>query len=293
MPVLAELQDSHGAGSLGEEFAEVSAKQRLPPRPLFATLRPDRDTEVDLMYESEDDHRLPADRADYESQSLTRPEYIAAIVHLYRGELHRATVWRLRLDNTTNWSIITTAGLLTFAFDGRNHSHWVLLAGILLLTSFLSIEARRFRFFDVWRYRVRRIEENFYGPILHRDPVSPDMAWGDRVADDLLHPMFKIGYRAALRARFVRNYWVLYVVLVAGWVLKVMHEPQIARNFDQFKGNLQGDSVVPWQVPIAIVIIVMLIMLVTVIFFPRAPLNEESYWSEHPQPKREIGDLDV
>jgi len=239
------------------------------------------------------DQDLPGDRADYESQSLTRSEYIAAIVHLYRGELHRATVWRMRLDNTTNWSIITTAGLLTFSFDGRNHSHWVLLAGILLLTSFLSIEARRFRFFDVWRYRVRRIEENFYGPILQRDPVSPDEAWGERVAADLLHPVFKIGYRAALRARFIRNYWVLYLVLLAGWLLKVLHEPEIVRDLEGLKRNLQGESMVPWQVPAGIFSIIVIVMIIGVLFFPKAPLNEESYWSEHAEPKREIGDLDV
>jgi uncharacterized membrane protein len=33
---------------------------------------------------------------DYESTPLTRQEYISAIVHLYRGELDRATTWRLR-----------------------------------------------------------------------------------------------------------------------------------------------------------------------------------------------------
>jgi uncharacterized membrane protein len=239
------------------------------------------------------DQEHPSARVDYESKSLNRPEYIAAIVHLYRGELHRATVWRLRLDNTTNWSILTTAGLLTFAFDGRDHSHWILLTGVLLLTSFLSIEARRFRFFDVWRYRVRRIEENFYGPILRRDPISPNEDWGERVAEDLLHPMFKMTYRAALRARFVRNYWVLYVVLLGAWMLKVLHEPTVAQDFEGLKHNLQGESVVPWQAPVTIFVLVIIVMIVTVLFFPRAPLNEESWWSEHPEQKREIGDLDV
>ena len=64
----------------------------------------------------------PADLAvDLESDPLTRPEYISAIVHLYRGELHRANAWRMRLDNTTNWAVLTTAGLLTFSFgDGRD-----------------------------------------------------------------------------------------------------------------------------------------------------------------------------
>jgi uncharacterized membrane protein len=233
----------------------------------------------------------PTTRADYESSSLNRQEYISAIVHLYRGELDRATVWRVRLDNTTNWSIITTAALLTFSFDGRNHSHWVLLVGVLLLTSFLSIEARRFRFFDVWRYRVRKIEENFYGPILRREVISPDRVWGDRVAEDLLHPVFKISYRAALRARFTRNYWVLYVVLLGGWCLKVLLEPTVVTSLDDLKANLSG-GLIPWQLPIVIAGSVATMMLVTVLLFPKAPENEESYWTQDHQAK-EVGNLDV
>ncbi len=234
----------------------------------------------------------PPDRVDYESRSLSRQEYIAAIVHLYRGELHRATVWRLRLDNTTNWSIVTTAGLLTFSFDGQQHSHWVLLVGVLLITSFLSIEARRFRFFDVWRYRVRKIEENFYGPILRRDPVSPDSSWGNRVAEDLLHPVFKISYRAALRARFTRNYWVLYLVLLGGWGLKVLLQPVPARSLADIQHNL-GDGFVPWQLPLTAVAAVIVMMLVTVFLFPRAPLNEDSYWEQSGEDVREVSGLDV
>ncbi|HKK71893.1 MAG TPA: DUF2270 domain-containing protein [Candidatus Krumholzibacteria bacterium] len=233
----------------------------------------------------------PTTRADYESSSLDRQEYISAIVHLYRGELDRATAWRVRLDNTTNWSIITTAALLTFSFDGRNHSHWVLLVGILLLTSFLSIEARRFRFFDVWRYRVRKIEENFYGPILRREVISPDRAWGDRVAEDLLHPVFKLSYRAALRARFTRNYWVLYVVLLGGWCLKVLLEPTVVTSIEDLEANLSG-GIIPWQLPVVVAGSVAVMMLVTVLFFPRAPLTEESYWTQDHDAK-EVGNLDV
>jgi len=240
--------------------------------------------------EHRDEDKLTS-RADYESDSLNRQEYIAAIVHLYRGELHRATVWRMRLDNTTNWSIITVAGLLTFSFDGQNHSHWVLLVGVLLLTSFLSIEARRFRFFDVWRYRVRKIEENFYGPILRRDVVSPDRVWGDRVAEDLLHPVFKISYRAALRARFTRNYWVLYSVLLGGWCLKVMLEPSPVHSFADLRANLSG-GVIPWWIPAMVAASIAVMMVVTAFAFPKAPINEESYWTQEDTP-HEVSNLDV
>jgi len=32
---------------------------------------------------------------------------IGALAHLYRGEIYRSTIWRTRLDNTTNWAVVT------------------------------------------------------------------------------------------------------------------------------------------------------------------------------------------
>jgi len=95
---------------------------------------------------------------DYESTPLSRQEYISAIVHLYRGELARATAWRIRLDTTTNWAVLTTAGLLAFAFRSGDNPHWPLLFGTALITLLLGYEARRYQLFDVWRSRVRKIE---------------------------------------------------------------------------------------------------------------------------------------
>ena len=115
----------------------------------------------------------PAPRPDFEDTPLSRAEYISALVHFYRGELHRATLWRLRLDNTTNWSILSVMGLVTFSLGDPSHSHVGILAGMVLVLTFLGIEARRFRFFDVWRSRTRMLEENFVGPILRRDLRSP------------------------------------------------------------------------------------------------------------------------
>ncbi|HVS17730.1 MAG TPA: DUF2270 domain-containing protein, partial [Planctomycetota bacterium] len=99
------------------------------------------------MAESQGEPR--AERADYETEPLTRQEYISAIVHLYRGEVYRATVQRTRLDMTTNWAVLTTAGLLAFSFRQDSNPHWALLIGMLVVTLFLSFEARRYQMFDV------------------------------------------------------------------------------------------------------------------------------------------------
>ena len=45
----------------------------------------------------------------FEDYPLTRQEYINALVHLHRGEMHRSQVLRSRLDTTTNWAVPTTA----------------------------------------------------------------------------------------------------------------------------------------------------------------------------------------
>jgi uncharacterized membrane protein len=218
-------------------------------------------------------------RAVYEDEPLTRQEYISAIVHLYRGELDRATNWRNRLDTTTNWAILTTAGLLTFSYGGDQNSHWVLLLGFVLVTILLGYEARRFRFFDVWRARVRKIEENFYGPILRRDPVSPERDWGERVAEDLLNPSFKISLLAAVRARFTRNYWAIYGVLTAAWTVKIFIHSPVPHGWPEVKSFLAAGPI-PWWGPLAYLAVFALGALGLLWLAPRSPQSELEYWSE-------------
>lgn len=196
------------------------------------------------------DTSAPPPQPDLESTPLTRPEYISAMVHFYRGELTRANAWRLRLDTSTNWAIIASIGLLSFAFGVPAHSHASILFAMVLDLHFLALEARRYRFFDLWRYRLRMVEENFYGPILTRELHSPDRNWGDLLAGDLLRPEFKITYWQALRARFTSNYRTLFLILLGAWVGKLMLHPSVPG------GLLQQMAIgaVPGFVPLALVV---------------------------------------
>ena len=179
------------------------------------------------MEKPEFPHQPPGSAVDegmnprFESTELTRAEYVSTMVHFYRGELHRSTEWRLRLDNTTNWAILSVMGLVTFSLGDASHSHVGLLAGMALVFTFLTIEARRFRLFDVWRNRTRMLEENFIGPIVRRDLQSPIEDWGRVIAQDLIWPKFRITWNQALKARLVRNYLSLFVLLLVCWLLKV------------------------------------------------------------------------
>src|SRR4030088_2935489 len=92
------------------------------------------------------------------------PAEMGAIAHLYRGEVYRSTIWRTRLDNTTNWSIVTMGIALSTTFSSPEASPLPLLLVGLLIAVFLVMEARRYRYFNVWRARARWLEGIFFAP---------------------------------------------------------------------------------------------------------------------------------
>lgn len=236
----------------------------------------------------------PGGGGDYESTPLTRSEYISAIVHLYRGELFRSNAWRLRLDQTTNWAVLTAAGVLTYSFGDGGHSPWSIIAGLAIVTLFLFIEARRFRFSDVWRSRVRMIEENFYGPILRRDPVSAESDWGTLVAVDLFSPRFKMSAVAALRTRLIRNYLPIYAVLSLAFVLKVVTQPTTAQSWQEVRERLGGDGIVPWWTSLAVLGALASSCLLLIAFGRRTSGKDLDEWSfELPDEPRQRSAIDL
>src|SRR5579862_4205813 len=123
---------------------------------------------------------------------------IGALSHLYRGEVYRSTVWRTRLDNTTNWSIVTMGIALSTTFSSREASGLPLILIGMLLAVFLGLEARRYRYFNVWRARARYMETHLYAPILIGNRAANDPTWRTVLADDYLHPRHHISFfRAA------------------------------------------------------------------------------------------------
>ncbi|MAT69140.1 MAG: hypothetical protein CMJ58_06405 [Planctomycetaceae bacterium] len=167
---------------------------------------------------------LPALHAD--CSELTRAEYITALVHFYRAEMYRATQWRMRLDTTTNWSILATTAVVTFSFGERQSSHASLIVGMLMVLTFLLIEARRYRIFDVWRERTRVLEKSFIGPILRGDPTASMSGWGTQAAESLDRPEYNISWSQAVRARLVRNYLPLFALMLGCWLIKLNPAPR-------------------------------------------------------------------
>jgi len=141
---------------------------------------------------------------------------IGALAHLYRGEIYRSTVWRTRLDATTNWAVVTLGVAVSITFSSSEASPLpLLLAGVLCIV-FLIFEARRYRYFNVWRARARWMEKNFYAPMLLGKEVEANADWSKILAQDYCEPRHHISFARAIGRRLRRNYvWILGIQTLA------------------------------------------------------------------------------
>jgi uncharacterized membrane protein len=183
-------------------------------------------------------------------QKLSPAEFNMAIVHFYRGEITRANTWRNRLDTTTNWAVITAGATLSFAFGDPFSPHFVILINSLLVAFFLFMEARRYRYYEIWSSRVRVVETGYFAQILTPDGPS-DKQWAEHLANDLITPHFTISEWEAIGRRLRRNYMWIFILLAASWNLKVYLHPVRATDFSVFMDRATI-GVVPGPVVLAI-----------------------------------------
>lgn len=161
---------------------------------------------------------------------LDPSSFTTAMVHLYRGEIQRANTWRQRLDATTNWAVITVAAALTFVFGEPTNPHFVFLLVLLLVLTFLMIEARRYRYYVLWAYRVHLMETDFLAAMFV-PPFRPSADWGSNLAQTLREPSFPIEHWQAVGRRFRRNYFWLMSLLLASWAIKLTIHPTPAASW--------------------------------------------------------------
>ncbi len=179
------------------------------------------------------DGRGPDHIWSFRGYRLSPGEFNTAMVHFYRGEMSRSNTWRTRLDATTNWAVVATGAALSFAFSDPLHSHIMLPINTALITLFLYIEARRYRYYELWAYRVRLMETDFFAAML-APPFSPSETWATRLVDNLLHPSYTITFWEAFGRRFRRNYQFIFVLLALAWLIKILIHPEPARSVADF-----------------------------------------------------------
>ena len=159
------------------------------------------------------------------AQKLLPAEFNMAMAHFYRGEVQRSNVWRSRLDATTNWAVITAGATLSFVFSSPDNPHFAIPINTLLVSIFLFMEARRYRYYEVWANRVRVLETGYFAPMLSHRTIPPDKEWAEHIAADLISPHFTISVWEAVGRRLRSNYLWIFVLLTLSWTLKVYIHP--------------------------------------------------------------------
>ena len=125
------------------------------------------------------------------------------------------------LPTNYRYKYIVLAAIITWVFSSPDNPHYILLVGVAALTVFLTIEARRYRGYDVWRTRVRILQENVWAYGLDPDGDLTDENWRKRLGDDYRTPTLKITAEEAIAHRLRRVYLPLLSVLLAAWVIRI------------------------------------------------------------------------
>ena len=169
----------------------------------------------------------------FRGYELRPSEFTTAMVHLYRGEVQRSNTWRTRLVNTTNWAVIAAGAAISFSLSDPAHHYGVIILDTLLVTLFLWIEARRYRYYELWSHRVRLMETDFFAAMLV-PPFTPHAEWAESLAETLLTPEFPISMWEAFGRRFRRNYLWIFLVLAIAWALKGFLHPTPTISWAEF-----------------------------------------------------------
>jgi uncharacterized membrane protein len=185
----------------------------------------------------------------------TSQEFINLIAHYYRGEIARMAGWRDRIDRTTNWAITCVAAMLSISWSTPGGHHEIILFAMTIVALLLIIESRRYRFFDVYRRRVRMIEHGYYAEVFGRRN-EPHSDWRENLACDLRLPQFAVSRGEAFRRRLRRNYIWLFLILLAAWVLQISRTHVLSGYGGSYVADLLGDAAIgalPGEVVVTVV----------------------------------------
>ncbi len=168
-------------------------------------------------------------------------EYSTVLSHFYRGELGRIMIWRQRLDVTTNWAIVGATGMITFGLGSPEQSHLLFLFANFLVFLLLAIEARRYRYYDAFRARVRMLEAHFLMPTIMRDAKMLRGDWKEVMSADLVRPTFKMSALMAILRRYRRNYVWIFLLIAVAWFSKIwfhyVQEPEVVGFFQAVRAH--------------------------------------------------------
>lgn len=226
------------------------------------------------------------------------------LAHFYRASMMHADVWRQRLDATTNWAVVTTAAVITFAFGEAQAPHYVLLMALVFTFLFLVMESRRYQIYRVWEVRVRSLHRFVIAPALRGE--VPGATGGEAhageggemdgeataaaevglatIAGHLSSSRPRISLFQAAGYRIRRNYGPLFTIVLLAWLLKLWASPEPVSSL-----TVMVDRAAVGVVPGAWTLIgAGVFFMMAVVAALAAPSEHMIDWSEEASPARRL-----
>jgi uncharacterized membrane protein len=166
----------------------------------------------------------------------------------------------------------------------RDEPHYVLLVGIVAVSIFLGIEARRYRGYHIWRTRVRVLQENVWAYALDEERDLEDEAWREKLARDYVTPQMKVSPEEAVAHRLRRVYLALFGVLALAWIMRIT-----AFSGETWPASAAVGSVPGWLV--SAVVALYCLTMVAIAYRPRTWKGElleteADAWERHGERRR-------
>lgn len=180
------------------------------------------------MDEEADRAAAPAPSVRESEWAVDRKNPPGVLAQFYRACMARADTWRSRLDATTNWAVVTTAAVITFAYGGAAAPHYVLLMALPFAMFFLLMETRRYQFFNLWQRRIRAVHRFVVVPALAPDegPTDEEIQRGRSwIARELGKSVPYLDRAEAAGYRIRRTYGPLITLVILAWVAKLWMHP--------------------------------------------------------------------
>ncbi|MDB5615537.1 MAG: hypothetical protein JWQ22_3190, partial [Devosia sp.] len=121
-------------------------------------------------------------------------------------------------QGTIGWQY---AGGFSVSLSNSAAHHGLTIFAMVIILLMLFVEARRYRFHDVYRMRIRQFERHYFGQFFEADPQGGPEPWLVMLAQDLRYPKFRITVTLALRRRLRRNYVWMFLILLCAWIVKI------------------------------------------------------------------------
>lgn len=171
---------------------------------------------------------------------------IGALAHVYRAEVYRSTVWRQRLDMTTNWAVVSTGIGLSVSYASPSASPLPIVLTAMLCVMFLMLEARRYRYFHVWKFRARILELAVWVPMLRGEGAKIPQDRGNALSEDYVNPRFRVSMLQAIGRRLRRNYGYLFTIQGIAYFCKIAIHPTENPTIDEFIRRAHLGAIPGW-----------------------------------------------